>query len=92
MMDHLEDFDQNQHGSDAFNPQQVSRDELNEGQNSSVLMEDQLPADVDDEEDGESVYMIDNVVMRKIQIEGEEGQFLMDADGNIYDMQANFIG
>ena len=45
-----------------------------------------------EEEDGESVYMIDNVVMRKIQIEGEEGQYLMDDNGNIFDMQANFIG
>lgn len=32
-----------------------------------------LPEDhnADDEEDGESVYMIDGVVMQKIQIEGE---------------------
>jgi hypothetical protein len=36
--------------------------------------------------------MIDNVVMRKIQIEGEDGHYLMDDNGNIFDMQANFIG
>ena len=29
-------------------------------------------------EEGESVYMIDGVVMRMIQIEGEEQQYLMD--------------
>ena len=36
--------------------------------------------------------MIDNIVMRKIQIEGEDGHYLMDDNGNIFDMQANFIG
>lgn len=44
------------------------------------------------EDEGESVYMIDGVVMRMIQIEGEEQQYLMDPQGRIYDMQANFIG
>lgn len=36
--------------------------------------------------------MIDGVVMRMIQIEGEDNQYLMDPQGRIYDMQANFIG
>lgn len=36
--------------------------------------------------------MIDGVVMRLIQIEGENNQYLMDANGRIFDMQANFIG
>ena len=36
--------------------------------------------------------MIDGVVMRMIQIEGEDQQYLMDPQGRIYDMQANFIG
>ena len=44
------------------------------------------------EDEGESVYMIDGVVMRMIQIEGEDQQYLMDPSGRIYDMQANFIG
>ena len=30
--------------------------------------------------------------MRRIQIEGEESEYLMDPEGNIYDMQGNFIG
>ena len=31
--------------------------------------------------------------MRKIQIEGEDQEYLMDpANGKIFDMQANFIG
>lgn len=45
-----------------------------------------------EDDEGESVYMIDGVVMRMIQIEGEENQYLMDPQGRIYDMQANFIG
>ncbi len=40
----------------------------------------------DDDTEGESVYMIDGVVMQKIQIEGEPGQFLMDGNGRIFDM------
>ena len=37
--------------------------------------------------------MIDGVVMRMIQIEGEnESKFLMGPDGKIYDLQGNFIG
>ena len=46
----------------------------------------------DEDDEGESVYMIDGVVMRMIQIEGEDNQYLMDPQGRIYDMQANFIG
>lgn len=45
-----------------------------------------------EDEEGESVYMIDGVVMRMIQIEGEDNQYLMGPTGRIYDMQANFIG
>lgn len=52
--------------------------------------QEQLPTG--DEEESESVYMIDGVVMRMIQIEGEDQQYLMDPQGRIYDMQANFIG
>jgi hypothetical protein len=52
---------------------------------------DQEGAEGEDDE-GESVYMIDGVVMRMIQIEGEDNQYLMDPQGRIYDMQANFIG
>ena len=44
------------------------------------------------DEEEESVYIKDNVVMRRIQIEGEDQEYLMDPEGNIYDMQGNFIG
>ena len=47
---------------------------------------------MDAEGEGEPVYMIDGVVMRLIQIEGEEQQYLMDPEGRIFDMDANFIG
>lgn len=33
-----------------------------------------------------------NTLMRRIQIEGDEREFLMDPDGNIFDMQGTFIG
>ena len=41
---------------------------------------------VEDEQEEESVYIKDNVVMRRIQIEGEDQEYLMDPEGNIYDM------
>lgn len=36
--------------------------------------------------------MIQGVVCKKIQIEGESDQYLIDPQGRIYDMLANFIG
>ena len=30
--------------------------------------------------------------MRRIQIEGDDMEYLMDPEGKIYDMQGNFIG
>ena len=39
-----------------------------------------------------SVYMKDNVIMRRIQIEGDEREFLMDPQGQIFDMNGQFIG
>jgi hypothetical protein len=30
--------------------------------------------------------------LKRIQIEGEEEEFLMDMEGNIYDLKGNFIG
>ena len=44
------------------------------------------------ENEGESVYMIDGVVVREIQIKGKNKQYLMDPQGRIYDMQGKFIG
>lgn len=50
------------------------------------------------EEEGDDVIDIDNPDelaakgLRRIQIEGEEEEFLMDMEGNIYDLRGNFIG
>lgn len=49
-------------------------------------------------EDEEDVIDIDNPDelaakgLKRIQIEGEEEEFLMDMEGNIYDLKGNFIG
>ena len=36
--------------------------------------------------------MKDNVIMRRIQIEGDTREFLMDPQGQIFDMNGLFIG
>lgn len=36
--------------------------------------------------------MKDNVIMRRIQIEGDDREFLMDPQGQIFDMNGQFIG
>ena len=49
-------------------------------------------------EEEEDVIDIDNPDelaakgLKRIQIEGEEEEFLMDNEGNIYDLRGNFIG
>lgn len=40
----------------------------------------------EDEDDQSVVYTLDGVVMRTIQIEGEDQQYLMDPENKIYDM------
>lgn len=53
--------------------------------------------DNDDEDDSDAID-IDNEEelaargLKKIQIEGEEEEFLMDAEGNIYNLNGDFIG
>lgn len=50
------------------------------------------------EEDDEDVIDIDNPDdlaakgLKRIQIEGEDEEYLMDQEGNIYDLRGNFIG
>ena len=43
-------------------------------------------------DDQMSVYMRNNLLMRRIQIEGDEREFLMDPNGQIFDMNGQFIG
>lgn len=53
--------------------------------------------DADDDDDSDAID-IDNEEelaargLKKIQIEGEEEEFLMDAEGNIYNLNGDFIG
>ncbi len=66
-------------------------------ENNSQMQEEQLQAN-NDQEEGDDVIDIDNPDelaakgLRRIQIEGEEEEFLMDMEGNIYDLRGNFIG
>lgn len=46
----------------------------------------------DGDESESSVIMIDNKKYKEIQIEGEEEEFLMDEEGNIYDRSGKYIG
>ena len=52
----------------------------------------------EEEDDEEDVIDIDNPDdlaakgLKRIQIEGEEEEYLMDLEGNIYDLRGNFIG
>ena len=66
------------------------------GQDIGALPEESMDGQ-DEENDGE-VIDIDNEEelasrgLRKIQIEGEEEEFLMDEEGNIYNLNGDFIG
>lgn len=44
------------------------------------------------EEEEDSYENIDGVRLRRIQIEGEEDEYLMDEQGNIYDLEGNYVG
>jgi len=64
---------------------------VNEGAEDPALDEQDATNEYD-EEDAQSVYMLNGEVMRLIQIEGKEGMFLMSKQGCIYDMNGNEIG
>jgi hypothetical protein len=54
--------------------------------------------EVAQQQEDEDVIDIDNPEdlaakgLKRIQIEGEEEEYLMDQEGNIYDLRGNFIG
>ena len=58
--------------------------------------DNQMISQQEDEDD--DVIDIDNPEqlaakgLRRIQIDGEDEEYLMDLEGNIYDLQGNFIG
>lgn len=103
--DFNEDMDASQQHDQSVN-QMLSREEFS--QNQEQLMsgfiegegfEDESQQQVDGQgEDEEDVIDIDNPDelaakgLKRIQIEGEEEEFLMDTEGNIYDLRGNFIG
>ena len=60
--------------------------------------EQQMTSQQDQGEEDDDVIDIDNPEqlaakgLRRIQIDGEDEEYLMDLEGNIYDLQGNFIG
>ena len=67
-----------------------------------ILDDDNHPesssVEVAQQQEDEDVIDIDNPEdlaakgLKRIQIEGEEEEYLMDQEGNIYDLRGNFIG
>ena len=60
--------------------------------------EQPMTSQQDEGEEDDDVIDIDNPEqlaakgLRRIQIDGEDEEYLMDLEGNIYDLQGNFIG
>ena len=89
---------------DDFQNSQQLQESVNENadfsQQQEIMMSgmeaDQLG--VSQQQEDEDVIDIDNPDeleakgLKRIQIEGEEEEFLMDMEGNIYDLRGNFIG
>jgi hypothetical protein len=77
-------------------PKEVISKELKPKETKPKPKEDQkheVKKSDDKGEDNEEDYIIiDGKRFREIQIEGEEDEFLMDDDGNIYDKEGQYIG
>ena len=68
-----------------------SNSNSHESQNNEILAqpngaEPEGATNTDGETEQVSVYMKDNMIMRRIQIEGDDREFLMDPQGQIFDM------
>ena len=61
-------------------------------QNNGGQTEIEQQTNTDGDTEQVSVYMKDNMIMRRIQIEGDDREFLMDPQGQIFDMNGQFIG
>ena len=61
-------------------------DGSNNGGEPQSVQEDEDVIDIDNPED------LAAKGLKRIQIEGEEEEYLMDQEGNIYDLRGNFIG
>jgi hypothetical protein len=58
-------------------------------------LEDGLLGDMDEmmgDEEEEGIYEHNGKRFKRIQIEGEPHDFMMDEEGNIYDLEFNFVG
>ena len=72
--------------------QEQAENELNAQQEVEGILQD------GDEEEDEDVIDVDNPEdlakkgLRRIQIEGDEQEYLLDNDGNIYNLQGEFVG
>ena len=74
-----------------MNSNSNSQNDENNNEN-AVQPEQEGATNTDAETEQVSVYMKDNMIMRRIQIEGDDREFLMDPQGQIFDMNGQFIG
>lgn len=87
MFDGLEDDDLvDKHSKHLDSQNEDDRDTNNMGGDDNEEEEDSDAIDIDNEEE------LAARGLKKIQIEGEEEEFLMDAEGNIYNLNGDFIG
>ena len=66
-----------------------------QGENPAAAVEEEDELEEEEEEgsiDINNEEELERRGLKKIQIQGENEEFLMDAQGNIYDLQGNFIG
>ncbi len=93
--DYEDDF-----GLDSARQQQLqakSEEEMEQPHSVEKILDGSSVGVVAQQED-EDVIDIDNPEdlaakgLKRIQIEGEEEEYLMDQEGNIYDLRGNFIG
>ena len=66
-----------------------------QGENPATAVEEEEELEEEEEEgsiDINNEEELERRGLKKIQIQGENEEFLMDAQGNIYDLQGNFIG
>ena len=78
---------------DEIDPNQIDLENLNESELMALQM--QANADCEDEDfiDVDNPEDLARKGLRRIQIEGDDEQeYLMDADGNIYNLQGEFVG
>ena len=73
-------------------------DHLTTNREENDLDDEHMISQQQQEEEDDEVIDIDNPEqlaakgLRRIQIDGEDEEYLMDLEGNIYDLQGNFIG